>query len=135
MRNRLLNARLTPPCTRCGKHALVRSAQKNLLERCARAVLLNPFRCEECDHRFFALTWKVSCLEWDGRILVMPDLDHPPGTESEGESEFYPFAVIAALLIVLAVAGAMWVAHHHAPASAILHQGHAKGNHPATTEA
>ena len=112
MRNRLQDAQHTPPCTRCGKHALVRSVRQNLLERCARAAWLNPYRCEECGHRFLAVTWKSSHLEWDGHILVMPGIDRASGSGSEGAGEFYQLAVIVSLLVILVVAGIVWVSQH-----------------------
>ena len=41
-------------CPRCGSHSVRRSRRRGAMERMVCALLgVSPFRCDECDHRYF----------------------------------------------------------------------------------
>jgi len=40
-------------CPQCESRKVHRSRRHGLLERIASAVLISPYRCDNCDHRFF----------------------------------------------------------------------------------
>ncbi|WP_447978578.1 PilZ domain-containing protein [Candidatus Nitrospira bockiana] len=48
MRRRLVT------CPDCGTDEVLRAECGSLVERCASAVFVSPFRCQSCSHRFFA---------------------------------------------------------------------------------
>jgi predicted RNA-binding Zn-ribbon protein involved in translation (DUF1610 family) len=43
----------TPKCPRCGSETLHRSRRRTIRDHLARIVNLRPYRCEECDLRFY----------------------------------------------------------------------------------
>jgi hypothetical protein len=50
-------SRLT--CPKCGKEPVRRSKRNGFMEQVLSLAYVYPFRCEQCDHRFWALQWRV----------------------------------------------------------------------------
>jgi hypothetical protein len=47
------DARVKDLCPRCGSKYVHRSHRQGVIDLVFRAVLLRPFRCEDCDGRFY----------------------------------------------------------------------------------
>ena len=98
-----------PSCLWCGQRLERKYASRGLLVRLANTIRIYPFECEGCRHRFFAFAWRTRYVEWDGQVLVMPDYEEPPPTIWDGSIEFYKFAVIWAVIGLLAVVVIIWL--------------------------
>jgi ribosomal protein L37AE/L43A len=46
------------PCPQCGRTLVRRSRRRGLRERLWSALRVYPWRCEHCNHRFRAFSWK-----------------------------------------------------------------------------
>lgn len=44
-------------CPKCGKHDILRAQYHTVGERVAALILVSPFKCQVCGHRFLALRW------------------------------------------------------------------------------
>ena len=41
-------------CSRCGSNSIRRSKRRGVIEK-ALSIIVRPYRCRDCDHRFFPL--------------------------------------------------------------------------------
>jgi hypothetical protein len=41
-------------CSRCGSNSIRRSKRRGVIEK-ALSIVVRPYRCRDCDHRFFPL--------------------------------------------------------------------------------
>jgi hypothetical protein len=51
----MASSRQPPPCRYCGSTNVRRSHLANLFERCLALICIRPFRCFDCNQRFWAI--------------------------------------------------------------------------------